>query len=198
MNRACRPRPELGTRAVSEGYLHLRHNPFLPHNNNTSPPIPTTPRHCSFPPTSQHTRSSSLPSTTQSPQPSYSNYVPATTVDWTLPSTRRKHYEALDRDRRGLRRLWKKIVPGLCSRTHRVGFFDNKKEGKESDASSVRRYHLDIHDNDEKEGPGAGSSAGDESSSARPPLGGMRTMSGWSCWGIRRLGELGAGEGQNL
>lgn len=89
------------------------------------------------------------------------------------------------------------MVPRICSRNHRVGFFDDEKGGKESDASSVRRYRLDLLD-DEKEAPGAGSSAGDEASSARPALEGKRTMSGWSCWGIRRLGGPGAGDGLNV
>lgn len=66
MNRASTTRPALGSRAASEGYLHLRHNPFLP-PSSTFPPTPKTPRQCSFPfPINHHLRSSSLPSPTQS------------------------------------------------------------------------------------------------------------------------------------
>jgi len=201
---APRPRPQLATRAASENHLHLRHNPFLP-SRSTFPPTPTTSRQCSFPSTSQHVRSASLPSTTQSsqpsttqpPQPSYSNYLPAPPIDWTLTSTRQKAYEALERDRRGLRGLWRKIVPRICCQNQRAGFFDDEKGGRGSDGSSVRRYRVDLH-NDDKEEIGANGSAGGESSASRPALEGKRTMSGWGCWGIRRGGGPGAGERWDL
>jgi len=197
MNRASTTRPALGSRAASEGYFHLRHNPFLP-PSSIFPPTPKTPRQCSFPsPINHHLRSSSLPSPTQSPQPSYSNYLPAPPIDWTLPSTRQKAYEALERDRRGLRGLWKKIIPRLCCRNQRAGFFDGEKEGKGSDASSIRRYRLDLR-NDDKEEIGANGSAGGEASASRPALEGKRAMSGWGCWGIRRGGGLGDGQRQSL
>lgn len=83
------------------------------------------------------------------PQPqsqrAYSNYVPATTIDWTLPSTRQRQYEYIDRSTRGLRGLVRRMTSRLSrQRSNASQFYDEKG----SDAGTVRRYRLDVDDRD--------------------------------------------------
>lgn len=79
-------------------------------------------------------------------QHSYSNYVPATTIDWTLPSTRRRQYEEIEKSSRGIRGLVRRFTPILFrSNGNRVGFYDAEKG---NDTGTVRRYRLDADDND--------------------------------------------------
>lgn len=68
------------------------------------------------------------------------------------------------------------------------GFFDDEKENMGSDASSVRRYRLDLQDGEKGERDDG------DLIDARPALEGTRTTSGWGCWGIRRP----PGERQNV
>lgn len=80
--------------------------------------------------------------------PSYSNHVPATPIDWTLPSTRRKQYDEIDKSCRGFRGLVRRLTINLFrSRGERVGFYDAERS---SDAGTVRRYRVndDDHDSD--------------------------------------------------
>ena len=78
--------------------------------------------------------------------PSYSNHVPATLIDWTLPSTRRKQYNEIDKSCRGLRGLVIRFIPSLFrSRGKRVGFYDAERS---SDAGTVRRYRVNDDDCD--------------------------------------------------
>ena len=208
--RAYNIRPAISNRAASAGYIHLHDNPFLPHNStdpHSQPPVLSNPQHSTFPTTSsthQHIRSPSLPSfpppplsPTQTRQPSYSNYVPATTIDWTLPSTRRKDYEKIDRSCRGIRGLWRKVVPRWCCKSPRVGFFDEKGEEEKSDAGSVRRYRLDLaHEDGEDIGDEDDGQANKDKS--RPALEGKRATSGWSCWGLKNESSEGCGSKQNI
>ncbi|MCJ1434749.1 hypothetical protein MMC27_004119 [Xylographa pallens] len=72
--------------------------------------------------------------------------TPCTIIDWTAPATRRREYEKIDRSSRGVRGLWRKVAPRWCrSSSSRTSFF----EGDEDDARSVRRYRLDISDEDD-------------------------------------------------
>ena len=75
----------------------------------------------------------------------YSNHVPAANIDWTLPSTRRREYEKIDKARSGLRGLIRRVTPRILQKNGRVGFHD---EGKGSDAGSVRRFRMDVGDED--------------------------------------------------
>lgn len=70
----------------------------------------------------------------------YENHVPATVIDWTLPSTRRLEYREIDKSCQGFRGLWRRLAPRWCRRNSRLSFFD----GDDSDAGSVRRYRLDL------------------------------------------------------
>jgi hypothetical protein len=76
--------------------------------------------------------------------------VPATVIDWTSPSTRRREYEAIDRSNRGFRRVWRRMTP-RCFRPSgtRMPFFETGKDGKANYEGSVRRFRMDI--TDEKE-----------------------------------------------
>ncbi|MCJ1425412.1 hypothetical protein MMC29_003311 [Sticta canariensis] len=73
-------------------------------------------------------------------QHQYENHVPATVIDWTLPSTRRLEYREIDKSCRGFRGIWRRLAPRWCRRNSRLSFFD----GNSSDTGSVRRYRLDL------------------------------------------------------
>ena len=68
----------------------------------------------------------------------YSNYVPATTIDWKSPTTRAKEYAAIDKKCRGLRGFWRK----RCRRDREAFWVEEKDDG--SDAGSVRRYRINL------------------------------------------------------
>ncbi|KAG7004466.1 hypothetical protein G7Y79_00025g057520 [Physcia stellaris] len=150
-------------------YIHLHENPFLSQSTDSSIPSTFSPggtlprsiqrsnlRSPSLPalPTTFPPRSPSSPSpfqqngdTRPAAQPrSYSNFVPATTIDWTLPSTRAKEYEEIDRKCRGVRGLWRRLAPRWWDRDKEVGFWDETKGKGDADADggSVRRYRLDL------------------------------------------------------
>lgn len=149
-------RPSMTKRAASVGTIQVFDNPFLPHqipasHTETAAAKPSaTPIPTSIP---KHLRSSSSPCP-RSPfcchqQPSYTNYVPATTIDWTLPSTRKQEYEEIDRRCRGLKGLWRKVAPKSWRRNQQIGFFDDTRGEKGDDSGSVRRFRVDIEDEDD-------------------------------------------------
>ncbi|KAI9765369.1 MAG: hypothetical protein M1840_007449 [Geoglossum simile] len=70
--------------------------------------------------------------------------LPRTVTDWKSPTTRRREYEEIDKRDRGLRGWWRRWSPSWCSRSPRHVFY----EGNKSDAGSVRRYRLDLPDED--------------------------------------------------
>ncbi|KAL1991070.1 hypothetical protein VTN49DRAFT_5574 [Thermomyces lanuginosus] len=71
-------------------------------------------------------------------------FVPATVIDWTSPSTRRREYEKIDRSNRGLRGLWRRIAPPCFRPSYsRTPFFE---EGKTNREGSVRRFRMDLPD----------------------------------------------------
>lgn len=109
--------------------------------------LPTLPR-----PTTADTTVASLVSTAndlagetlQNPH-EYSNHVPAANIDWTLPSTRRREYEKIDKARSGFRGLIRRVTPRILRKNGRDGFHDDEKG---SDAGTVRRFRMDVADGD--------------------------------------------------
>lgn len=75
----------------------------------------------------------------------FSNHVPAANIDWTLPSTRRREYEKIDKARSGFRGLLRHVTPRFLWKNCRVGFHDDSKG---SDAGTVRRFRMDVSDGD--------------------------------------------------
>ncbi|EEP75977.1 predicted protein [Uncinocarpus reesii 1704] len=81
--------------------------------------------------------------------------IPPTVIDWTSPTTRRREYEKIDRSTRGIRGMWRRFAPKWCqSKDQRIPFFDETKEGKQKYEGSVRRFRMDIPDDDDEQ-PGA-------------------------------------------
>ncbi|KAH8695992.1 hypothetical protein BGW36DRAFT_428016 [Talaromyces proteolyticus] len=77
--------------------------------------------------------------------------VPATVIDWTSPSTRRREYEAIDRSNKGIRRIWRRITPRCFhSSDSRTPFFETREDGKPNYEGSVRRFRMDIPDEKEE------------------------------------------------
>lgn len=77
--------------------------------------------------------------------------VPATITEWTSPSTRRREYEKIDRNNRGLRGLWRRWTPScMHAADTRVPFFEETTKRKEC-AGSVRRFRMDLPDEDGEE-----------------------------------------------
>ena len=106
---------------------------------------------------------------------SLTSQIPATVadpvvIDWTSPSTRRREYREIDKCNRGFRRAWKAITPRCCwCKSWRRGFYvaskdpdgvgpDNKDD---DDGESVRRYRLDLEEDDEDEKVDEGSAGRD-------------------------------------
>lgn len=100
------------------------------------------------PPLRPRDRSNTLPNTipshAQSPSTS-SIHIPTTVMEWTSPSTRRREYEKIDRASRGMRGLWRRVAPRWCQRNSRTPFYE---EGKTSREGSVRRFRMDLPDED--------------------------------------------------
>ncbi|KAL1861075.1 hypothetical protein Plec18170_001590 [Paecilomyces lecythidis] len=73
--------------------------------------------------------------------------TPATVIDWTTPSTRKREYEKIDRSTRGIRGLWRRFAPRWCQAgSKRVPFYEVGKHGKPNYEGSVRRFRLDVPD----------------------------------------------------
>ncbi len=127
--------------------------PSRPRDHLTSASSPTS--LASTKNTAQHSSSSTLVNVGKpQPQRSYSNYVPATTIDWTLPATRQRQYEEIAKSSRGIRGLLRRLTSILLRRgSERTKFYDEKG----SDAGSVRRYRLDVNDDDSDVDERAGS-----------------------------------------
>lgn len=93
------------------------------------------------------------PSVESIARPQYLNYVPATEIDWTLPSTRLHEYQEIDRSSKGVRGLWRRYAPRWFHKNSRQGFF---VEGQD-DTSSVRRHRVDLTNQNENVDVGTGS-----------------------------------------
>lgn len=108
--------------------------------------------------------------------PQYENHVPATIIDWTLPSTRRDEYREIEKSCKGIRGLWRRFAPQWCQRNSRLNFFDG---GNVDDVGSVRRYRLDLPPAEEEKG---GSEGGKKFK--RDEVKKVRMK--WSCLGLRK------------
>ncbi|PGG95551.1 hypothetical protein AJ79_09993 [Helicocarpus griseus UAMH5409] len=76
--------------------------------------------------------------------------IPATVIDWTSPSTRRREYEKIDRSTRGVRGMWRRFAPSWCQPgDSRTPFFEEGKGGKDMYEGSVRRFRMDVPDDDD-------------------------------------------------
>lgn len=74
-------------------------------------------------------------------------HIPATVMEWTSPSTRRREYEKIDRASRGVRGMWRRVAPRWCqTQDTRAPFFE---EGKTSREGSVRRFRMDLPDEED-------------------------------------------------
>ncbi|KAI4269850.1 MAG: hypothetical protein L6R38_007316 [Xanthoria sp. 2 TBL-2021] len=140
---------------------------FDPPESSPASPLDRTDR--SF----QTTSTSHDDSTPQPPNPS----LPPTTIDWTLPTTRRREYEKIEASTRGIRGLWRRFAPKRCQRNSRLAFYEGDPEKLEddSDAGSVRRYRVSL----DNEGPDMGTHEV-EDGEEKVPQGRIR---GWRCFG---------------
>ncbi|PGH36162.1 hypothetical protein GX50_01017 [[Emmonsia] crescens] len=83
--------------------------------------------------------------------------IPATVIDWTSPSTRRREYEKIDRSTRGVRGMWRRIAPGWCQPGgSRMPFFEEGKGGRGMYEGSVRRFRMDVPDGENNDSGGGG------------------------------------------
>ncbi|QDS71832.1 hypothetical protein FKW77_009781 [Venturia effusa] len=69
--------------------------------------------------------------------------IPSTTTYWTTTESRRQEYAKIDKANKGLRGIWKKLIPKFARTTSESKFFDEKND---SDVCSVRRYRLELDD----------------------------------------------------
>lgn len=75
-------------------------------------------------------------------------------MEWTSPDTRRREYEKIDRASSGVRGLWRRVAPRCFqSRDSRTPFFE---EGKTEREGSVRRFRMDIPEDEEPESDSQG------------------------------------------
>lgn len=122
----------------------------------TSSSLPALPH----PTTATSSSSNATPGTetSQNHPHEYSNHVPAANIDWTLPSTRRREYEKIDKARRGVRGLIRRVTPSfLRGKNGRMGFHNDGDDGKGSDAGTVRRFRMDVGEGEDG-GDGVGRS----------------------------------------
>ncbi|KAJ5310617.1 uncharacterized protein N7443_003078 [Penicillium atrosanguineum] len=94
------------------------------------------------PPFHPRDRSNTLPSGTASGlihSPSASSmHIPATVMEWTSDTTRRREYEKIDRSTRGVRGLWRRVAPRWCQRDSRAPFFEEGKKGRRRQRPSIQ------------------------------------------------------------
>ncbi|KAF2835026.1 hypothetical protein M501DRAFT_1020236 [Patellaria atrata CBS 101060] len=74
-------------------------------------------------------------------------HFPPTAKYYTLPETRHREYAHIEKWSKGWRAVWRKIAPKCVAGGDRIGFY----HGKGGDGSSVRRYRVDVPDDDEAE-----------------------------------------------
>ncbi|KAK4861347.1 hypothetical protein LT330_004263 [Penicillium expansum] len=156
-------RPSLH-RAASATYRSQRERRISTEKGNSAPSSPITPLYSSFrfepestsptSPSAPHfitsrDRSNTLPTKHHHSPSSSSIHVPATVMEWTSPDTRRREYEKIDRASSGVRGLWRRVAPRCFqSRDSRTPFFE---EGKTEREGSVRRFRMDIPEDEEPE-----------------------------------------------
>jgi len=72
----------------------------------------------------------------------------STEIHWTSPSTRRRQYEKMDKAHSGLRGVMRKVFPKCCvPGPAPPKFYDENK----SDSGSVRRFRLDLPDDEDED-----------------------------------------------
>lgn len=114
----------------------------------------------------------------EGPQPpQYENHVPATIIDWTLPSTRRDEYRKIEKSCKGIRGIWRRLAPRWCQRNSRLNFFDGDNV---DDAGSVRRYRLDLPTAEEEKGES------EEGKNSKRDEEVKKVKREWSCLGLRK------------
>ncbi|KAF7523191.1 hypothetical protein PCG10_006770 [Penicillium crustosum] len=125
---------------IAPSYSSFRFEP-----ESTSPTSPSAPHFVT-----SRDRSNTLPTNYHHHSPSSSSiHVPATVMEWTSPDTRRREYEKIDRASSGVRGLWRRVAPRCFqSRQTRTPFFE---EGKTEREGSVRRFRMDIPEDEEPE-----------------------------------------------
>jgi hypothetical protein len=74
-----------------------------------------------------------------------STEVANTIMHWTSPCSRRKEYEHIDKANSGLKGLLARITPRCVSGPPPPKFYENDK----SDTASVRRYRMDMSDEED-------------------------------------------------
>jgi len=99
------------------------------------------------------------------------SHTPCAIIDWKTPASRRREYEKIDRSTRGLRGLWRRVIPSWLRGGNQIRFY----EGKDDDAGSVRRYRLDLPEEEDEKGDGR---AGERE--VRPRL--FTAKTSWSCF----------------
>ncbi|KAL8992950.1 MAG: hypothetical protein Q9188_007457 [Gyalolechia gomerana] len=141
------------------------------------------------PPTSRPTSTSSStannsshiddPPTPKAPLPQ------PTIIDWTLPSTRRREYKAIEASTKGFRGLWRRYAPRKWQKGRSLGFSE-EGDGDGSDGGSVRRYRIDFEDEtgdgEEKDGEKDDEKDGDGHGGKEKTIQEHR-ICGWSCFG---------------
>ncbi|EEQ83378.2 uncharacterized protein BDCG_00183 [Blastomyces dermatitidis ER-3] len=127
--------------------------------------------------------------------------IPATVIDWTSPSTRRREYEEIDRSTRGVRGMWRKIAPSWCQPGgSRIPFFEEGKGAKEMYEGSVRRFRMDVpdgdHDQNDEDGGGGGGRGGKETKAQSQQRSGSSSRVKWK-WiessSVSPAGTIGRG-----
>jgi len=72
--------------------------------------------------------------------------APATTeIRWTSDETRRREYAEIDRAQSGFKGMLRRMFPKIAAKSSKSRFYS---EDDGSDAGSVRRYRLDLDDNE--------------------------------------------------
>ncbi|KAL9024148.1 MAG: hypothetical protein Q9196_006730, partial [Gyalolechia fulgens] len=83
-----------------------------------------------------------------SPPPnSIASLLPQPIVDWTLPSTRRREYRAIEASTKGFKGLWRRLAPKRWQRGKGLAF--SEKGDHDDDGGSVRRYRIAVDHHDE-------------------------------------------------
>lgn len=77
-------------------------------------------------------------------------------MHWMSPSTRKTQYEKIDRAHSGFRGFVRRLVPRCVSGPAPQRFYEDEK----SDVGSVRRYRMDLSDDEEDEDADAKSTSG--------------------------------------
>lgn len=76
---------------------------------------------------------------------------PTTEIRWTSDETRRREYAEMDRARSGFRGVLRRMFPKIAARSSASRFYE---EGDGSDAGSVRRYRLELGEEEDEDGRG--------------------------------------------